>query len=189
LCTLIKLQFFSGSRMAGTVLLGGVATHSDLELRISFKNWMVNPRIVLYSEDDRNICHLFAFCFLMKICIKVTKWKIAPNSLAFSENLNFKQLMFLLKSVRVCTIFIWWKQGTFTKLFQASPSWHQLKSRFFKNRELYWYNLPQNSNLGRESFVQKSGVQIPVGEGQVFCHFSFFLYLFHFVRKKLNIKT
>ena len=64
-----------------------------------------------------------------------------------------------------------------------------LKSRFFKNRKLYWSNLPQNSNLGRESFVQKSGVQIPVGEGQIFCHFSFFLYLFHFVHKKLNIKT
>ena len=64
-----------------------------------------------------------------------------------------------------------------------------VKSRFFKNRELYWSNLPQNSNLGRESFVQKSGVQIPVGEGQIFCHFSFFIYLFYFVHKKLNIKT
>ena len=65
----------------------------------------------------------------------------------------------------------------------------RLKSRFFENRELYWSNLTQNSNLGRESFVQKSGVRIPVGEGQIFCHFSFFLYLFHFVHKKLNIKT
>ena len=63
-----------------------------------------------------------------------------------------------------------------------------VKSRFFKNRELYWSNLAQNQNLWRESFVQKSGVQIPVGEGQIFCHFSFFLYLFHFVHKKLNIK-
>ena len=53
----------------------------------------------------------------------------------------------------------------------------------------YWSNLPQNSNLGRESFVQKSGVRIPVGEGQIFCHLSFFLYLFHFVHKKLNVKT
>ena len=58
-----------------------------------------------------------------------------------------------------------------------------VKSRFFKNCELYWSNLPQNLNLGQESFVQKSG------EGQIFCHFSFFLYLFHFVHKKLNIKT
>ena len=64
-----------------------------------------------------------------------------------------------------------------------------VKSRFFKNRDLYWYNLPQNSNLGQERFVQKTGVQIPVGEGQIFCHFSCFLYLFHFVHKKLNIKT
>ena len=60
---------------------------------------------------------------------------------------------------------------------------------FLKNRELYWSNLPQDSNLGQESFVQKSGVRISVGEGQIFCHFSFFLYLFHFVHKKLNIKT
>ena len=65
----------------------------------------------------------------------------------------------------------------------------ELKARFFKNRELYWSNLPQNSNLGRESFVQKSGVQIPVGEGKIFCHFSLFIYLFHVVHKKLNIKT
>ena len=63
-----------------------------------------------------------------------------------------------------------------------------LKSRFFKNCELYWSNLPQSSNCGRE-LDQKSGVQIPVGEGQIFCHFSFFLFLFHFVHKKLNIKT
>ena len=39
---------------------------------------------------------------------------------------------------------------------------------FFKNRELYWSNFPQNSNSGRE-LVQKSGVQIPVEEGQIFC--------------------
>jgi hypothetical protein len=43
----------------------------------------------------------------------------------------------------------------------------QLKLRFFKNLELYWSNLPQNSNLGREGFVQKSGVRIPVGEGRI----------------------
>jgi hypothetical protein len=66
----------------------------------------------------------------------------------------------------------------------------RIKSRFFKNRELYGSHLPKNSNLGQESFVQKSGVRIQVGEGQIFCHFSifFFLYLFHFVHKKLKLK-
>ena len=47
-----------------------------------------------------------------------------------------------------------------------------LKSRFFKNRELYWSNLPQNSNFGWE-LVQKSEVQIPVNEGQFFCPIFF----------------
>ena len=60
----------------------------------------------------------------------------------------------------------------------------KVKSRFFKNRELCWSNLPQNSNCGRE-LVQKSGVQIPVGEGQKkFVLFSFDFYILH---KKLNI--
>ena len=48
----------------------------------------------------------------------------------------------------------------------------KVKTRFFKNRELYWSNLTKNSKLGRESFVQKSGVQIPVGEGQIFGRFE-----------------
>ena len=64
----------------------------------------------------------------------------------------------------------------------------QLKSRFLKNRELCWSDLPQNSNLGRESFVQKSGVWIPVGEGQIFCHFSFFISPFYFVHKNWILK-
>ena len=51
----------------------------------------------------------------------------------------------------------------------------RVKSRFFKNRELYWSTLPQNSNCGRE-LVQKSGVQIPVGESQIF--FVRFLFIF-----------
>ena len=68
----------------------------------------------------------------------------------------------------------------------CSTSYH-VKSRLFKNRELYWSSLPQNSNFWRESFVQKSEVQIPVEEGKFFCHFSFFFFLF--VHKKLNIKT
>ena len=50
-----------------------------------------------------------------------------------------------------------------------------IKSRFFKNRELYLSNLPQNSNFGWE-LVQKSGVQILVGEGQIFL--SCFLFIF-----------
>jgi hypothetical protein len=54
----------------------------------------------------------------------------------------------------------------------------ELKSRFFKDRELYWSNLPQNSNLGRESFVQKSGVRIPVGRVKLFAIFLFFFIFF-----------
>jgi hypothetical protein len=52
-----------------------------------------------------------------------------------------------------------------------------LKSRFFKNRELYWSNLPQNSNCAWE-LVQKSGVQIPVGEGQIFLSCFLFIFIF-----------
>ena len=55
-----------------------------------------------------------------------------------------------------------------------------LSKRFFKNRELYWSNLSKNTNLGWESLVHKSGVQIQVVEGLIFCLFSFFLYLFKF---------
>ena len=50
----------------------------------------------------------------------------------------------------------------------SNENYHIVKSRFFKNRQLYWSNLPQNSNCERE-LVQKSRVQIPVGEGQFFC--------------------
>ena len=78
-------------------------------------------------------------------------------------------------------------------MYQSKRVANGLKSRFFKNRELYWYNLSKNSNLGRESLVQKSGVRIPVGEGQIFCHFSFFLYLkwladAHFASKNTLLK-
>ena len=66
------------------------------------------------------------------------------------------------------------KEKTFISKNIGIPN-NLIKSRFFKNRELYWSNLPQNSSLGRESFVQKFGVQIPVGEGQIFCHFSFLI--------------
>ena len=66
--------------------------------------------------------------------------------------------------------------------FQFSHIWiwlplFHVKYRLFKNCELYWSNLPQNSNLGRESFVQKSGAQIPEGAGQIFCYFVFFTFL------------
>ena len=52
-----------------------------------------------------------------------------------------------------------------------------VKSRSFKNRELYWSNLPQNSNFGQE-FVQKSGFHIPVGEGQIFLSLFLFIFIF-----------
>ena len=63
------------------------------------------------------------------------------------------------------------------------PAWFSqrneftVKSRFFKNLELYWSNLPHNSNFGRE-LVQKSGVQIPVGEGQIFLSHFLFIFIF-----------
>ena len=53
-----------------------------------------------------------------------------------------------------------------------TPLMSLVKSRFFKNLEHYWSNLPQNSNFGRE-LVQKSGVQIPVGEFSCSFFFSF----------------
>ena len=52
-----------------------------------------------------------------------------------------------------------------------------VKSRFFRNRELYWSNLPQNSNCGQE-LAQKSGVQIPVGEGKTFLSCFLFIFIF-----------
>ena len=55
-----------------------------------------------------------------------------------------------------------------------------IKSRFFKNRELYLSNLPQNSNFRRE-LVQKSGVQIPSGKVKFFL--SRFLFIFIFSKK------
>ena len=63
--------------------------------------------------------------------------------------------------------------------FNFWKSWFSclLKSRFFKNHELYWSNLPQNSNFGQE-LVQKSGVQIPVGEGQIFLSCFLFIFIF-----------
>ena len=45
----------------------------------------------------------------------------------------------------VLTMEIWKKLGYYSTIEK------HLKSRFFKSRELYWSNLPQNSNLGRES--------------------------------------
>ena len=71
------------------------------------------------------------------------------------------------------------------KNFIASEFWTSIrdflkvKSRFFKNHELYWSNLPKNSNCGQE--LQKSGVQILVGEGQIFL--SRFLFIFIFSMK------
>ena len=52
-----------------------------------------------------------------------------------------------------------------------------VKSRFFKNRELYGSNLPQNSNCGWE-LVQKSGVQIPDEKGQNFLSCFLFIFIF-----------
>ena len=59
------------------------------------------------------------------------------------------------------------------KMKKSFPLMKQVTSRSSKNPGLDKSNFPQNSNFGRE-FVQKSGVQIPVREGQFFCPFFFF---------------
>ena len=53
----------------------------------------------------------------------------------------------------------------------------KVKLRFFKNRELYWSNLHQNSNLGRESFVQKFWGSNPSGGGSNFLPFFFTFFI------------
>ena len=73
-----------------------------------------------------------------------------------------------------------WKLANRTFVQCLICNMHVLKSRFFKN-SIDLISVPQNSNLGRESSVQKSGVPIPVGEGQIFCHFSFFFFTISFL--------
>ena len=43
--------------------------------------------------------------------------------------------------------------------FDQCARFYIVKSRFFKNRELYWSNLPQNPNFEQESFVQNLGFE------------------------------
>ena len=62
-------------------------------------------------------------------------------------------------------------------LFLLKIAYMSLKSKSSKNPGLDKSNLPQISNFRRE-FVEKSGVQIPVKEGQIFL--PLFLFIFKF---------
>ena len=96
---------------------------------------------------------LFLFAFLL-----------GKRNTAVNLSRNFFNLL-ILRS----TIYIKFYVGT-------------LKSRNSKKPELDWTDLPQNSNFGREfaqkSRIQKSGVQIPVGEGQIFLFLFLFIFIF-----------
>ena len=134
---------------------------SSCTLAIWCSNWVVELKVFEHFEhwNGRSLkVRKFQKLFFLPLIIPRNKHRHWPNSTLKNSNGSLK------------------KKALFFK-------W-----RFFKNPELYWSNLPQNSYLGRESFLQKSGVQLLVGEGQILCHFPFFLYLFHLVHKKLNIK-
>ena len=61
-----------------------------------------------------------------------------------------------VKVYSFCTIFIFWKQGPFTKPFQAYPSWHQVKDLvFIKWKTLFqkWMDLNNIAILSTKSFT------------------------------------
>jgi len=89
-----------------------------------------------------------------------------------------------------CTVFCTWicliDMILLSNLLLSSYSeLKYIKSRFFKNRELYWSDLPQNSNFGRE-FSKIWGSNPRWGRSNFFvlCCFHF-----HILHKKLNIDT
>ena len=53
-----------------------------------------------------------------------------------------------------------------------------LKSRFFKNRELYWSNHPQNSNLGGIVLFKNLGFESQWGRVKLFAFFFSLPFLF-----------
>ena len=55
---------------------------------------------------------------------------------------------------------------------------NQINSRFFKNHELYWSNLPQNLNLGGNLF-QNLGFKSQSGKIKFFCPISFHFRILH----------
>ena len=54
---------------------------------------------------------------------------------------------------------------------------HLLESRFFKNRELYWTNLPQNSNFGAGTCSKIQGSNLR-REGQIILSRFLFIFIF-----------
>ena len=79
------------------------------------------------------------------------------------------------------SVIIFWLDWRKNELFLQSSTWKKksksivkVKSRFFKNRELYWYwsNLSQNSNCGRE-LVKNPGFKSPLGKVKFFCPIFF----------------
>ena len=72
---------------------------------------------------------------------KVFNMKIAPMLLLMTQKHQTSQARYL----QFLRLLWFWRNPHKTKFL--------LKSRFLKDRELYWSNLPQNSNLGQESFV------------------------------------
>ena len=101
-----------------------------------------------FSRDQRNLFKVFHKHYLVQL--------IEQPILRF-PNFNFTNL-------RCCKVF----------LFFVCK---ELKSRSSKNSGLDKSDLHQISNFGRE-FVEKSGVQIPVKEGQIFL--PLFLFIFKF---------
>ena len=101
------------------------------------------------------------FCFL----VSISRYKMHCKSLLDSEH------------------FCNWNELLEKKCFQSEIV-IILKSRFFKNHEYNWANLPQNSNHGPE-LVQKSGIQIPVREGQIFLSRFLFVFIFSILTHKI----
>ena len=104
--------------------------------------------------------------------------KSAPEICRKSQKLKIEKLklIFLVSSPsKLRTNYgVAWIELNFYDYHGYQP---KIKSRSSKNPGLDKSNLPQISNFGRE-FVEKSGVQIPVKEGQIFL--PLFLFIFKF---------
>ena len=137
----------------------------------------------VFEWTDRHQCSSSPRTFLKEYCA-MRVWLITQMvfrrwiiSARHSDNLSVR-FMFMQEKQEGNDLAAQWLTGDWSiakksySLTVCSLLWFGygsvvLKSRFVKNREHYWSNLPQNSNFGRE-LVQKSGVQISVKEGQTF---------------------